>query len=60
MSGIALSDAEIEELFTLLKPMEQTLSSRLMGLLVRLEKSLYARLTVEEIEALSRRFSPGD
>jgi hypothetical protein len=57
MSGIALSDAEIEELYALLTSKEQALSGRLIGLLGRLEKSLYARLTVEEIEALSRRAS---
>ncbi len=57
MSGLQLSDAEIEELFAFLKAREDALSGRLIGLLGRVEKSLYGRLTVEEIEELSKRFS---
>ena len=59
MKGVALSDAEIEELFAFLKSKEQSLSGSLIGVLGRLEKSLYVRLTVEEIETLSKRFSSG-
>ncbi len=55
MSGLSLSDAEVEELFAVLKPMEERLSAPVLSLLSRLERSLYQRLTVEQLERLSRR-----
>jgi hypothetical protein len=54
---IGLSDAEIEELYVVLKPREGTLAEPLAGLLARLERSLYDRLTVEELERVRLRFS---
>jgi hypothetical protein len=57
VSGPALSESEEAELFVLLKPREGALSGPLVQLLRRLEKSLYERMTVEEIEALCARFA---
>jgi hypothetical protein len=57
MSGILLSDSEENELYVLLKPQETGLPEALKGLLRRVEQSLYGRLTIEEIERLSSRFS---
>ncbi len=57
MSGILLSDAEENELYVLLKPREAGLPRPLADLLRRVERSLYQRLTVEEIERMSARFS---
>ncbi len=54
MSGLPLSDKEVEELYAVLKPMEAVLPASLLPLLVRLERSLYQRLTIEELERLSR------
>jgi hypothetical protein len=56
MSGLELGDGEIEELYILLKPREQDLSQELLRLLNRIEKSLYTRMTVKELEELSLRF----
>jgi len=52
-----LTDAEIEELYVLLKPREDRLPEPLAGLLARLERSLYDRLTIEELERMRLRFS---
>jgi len=52
-----LTDEEIEELYVLLKPREETLAEPLAGLLARLERSLYDRLTIEELERMRLRFS---
>ena len=57
MSGIVLCDEEENELFILLKPREGALPKPLSALLQRVERSLYARLTIEEMERLSARFS---
>ncbi|MGO9412980.1 MAG: hypothetical protein ACLQCB_19805 [Spirochaetia bacterium] len=57
MGGIFLSDSEEDELYVLLKPREAGLPEALKDLLRRVERSLYARLTIEEIERLSGRFS---
>jgi hypothetical protein len=59
MSGVELSTEEIEELYALLKWREADLTRRLSGLLCRLEKSLYGRLTVGELEELAKRFASG-
>jgi hypothetical protein len=52
-----LTDEEIEELYVLLKPREEKLTEPLAGLLARLERSLYDRLTIEELERMRLRFS---
>jgi hypothetical protein len=57
MGGILLSDSEENELYVLLKPREAGLVEALRELLRRVERSLYGRLTIEEIERLSQRFS---
>ncbi|HVP19768.1 MAG TPA: hypothetical protein VMU36_12290 [Spirochaetia bacterium] len=57
MSGLELSDSEEIELYVLLKPREAALQAALAGLLRRIERSLYQRMTIEEIERLSGRFS---
>lgn len=59
MSSLRLSEEEECELYVLLKPREGRLSAALVSLLARVEKSLYERLTVEEIEGLVHRFDPG-
>lgn len=57
MGGTYLSDSEENELYVLLKPRETGLPEPLRDLLRRVERSLYERLTIEEIEGLSQRFS---
>lgn len=57
MSPISLSNAEVEELYVLLKPREDGLDEPLAGLLARLERSLYDRFTIDEIERIGLRFS---
>ncbi len=54
MSGLSLSDKEVEELYAALKPREAELPASLVPLLGRLERSLYQRLTIGELERLSR------
>ena len=56
--GVVLSNDEERELYVILKPRESTLESQLDGLLRRIEKSLFSRLTIEEIEKLAERFPP--
>ena len=57
MTAFNLSDEEIEELYVLLKPREESLGAPLEGLLVRLERTLFDRLTIDQIERLMLRFS---
>jgi hypothetical protein len=57
MGTVFLSDSEEDELYVLLKPREAGLPEGLKDLLRRVERSLYARLTIEDIERLSARFS---
>ena len=57
MTALDLSDQEIEELYVLLKPREESLGDPLEGLLARLERTLFDRLTIEQIERLRLRFS---
>ena len=59
MTGFILADREQEELYALLKPREDTLTEPLEELLRRIEKSLFQRLTIEQIEALAARFNGG-
>lgn len=56
MSELILSGSEEIELYVLLKPREAALEEPLSGLLRRIEKSLFDRMTIEEIESLSARF----
>jgi len=56
--GVVLTSDEERELYVILKPRESTLQGRLDGLLRRIEKSLFSRLTIEEIEKLAERFPP--
>ncbi len=57
--GVALTEKEEEELYVILKPREPDLEEPLQGLLQRIEKSLFQRLTIEEIEGLAARFGKG-
>ena len=57
MTALNLSDQEIEELYVLLKPREESLGAPLEGLLARLERTLFDRLTIDQIERLMLRFS---
>jgi hypothetical protein len=56
---VILTSDEERELYVILKPRESTLQGELDGLLRRIEKSLFSRLTIEEIEKLAERF-PSD
>ena len=60
MRNAYLSDSEESELYILLKPREATLAEPLRVLPRRIERSLYGRLTIEEIEGLSARFMEGN
>ncbi len=55
MTPVVLSPGEEEELYVALKHREGDLGEPLRGLLARIEKSLYGRLTIEEIERLGER-----
>lgn len=57
MTGLTLTEEEIEGLYVLLKPREERLSEPLAGLLARIERTLYDRLTIEELERMRLRFS---
>ena len=57
MNPITLSEREIEELYVILKPREDSLGAALEELLARLEQTLYDRLTIDEMERLRLRFS---
>ena len=57
MTTIGLTDREIEELYVLLKPREEALPEPLQDLLARIERTLYDRLTIDELERLRLRFS---
>ncbi len=56
MSGVYLSAPEEEELWVSLKPQESELPTALRDLLKRIEKSLFERLTIGEVERLADRF----
>lgn len=57
MKPFSLSEAEIEELYILLKPREESLADALSALLARMESTLYDRLTIDQLERLRLRFS---
>lgn len=54
--AVILNGDEERELYVLLKPRESILQGGLDALLRRIEKSLFSRLTIEEIEKLAERF----
>lgn len=54
MSAIIPSPQEEEALYALLKPSEAELTGVLQRFLNRLERSLYLRMTVEQIEKLAQ------
>jgi hypothetical protein len=53
---LALNAREQEELYVILKPREETLVEELSGLLRRIERELFQRMTIEELEKLASRF----
>ena len=55
MSGVVLSGREEEELYVLLKSREGLLPEVLEHVLRRIERALFGRLTVEEMERLAER-----
>jgi hypothetical protein len=55
---VTLDPQEQEELYVVLKPQETALPLVLSGLLRKIEKELFQRLTIEEVEKLAARF-PG-
>jgi hypothetical protein len=57
VSEVVLGPQEEEELYIVLKPREGLLSEPLEELLRRVEKALFDRLTIEEMENLHQRFS---
>jgi hypothetical protein len=59
VTGVLLTAREEEELYILLKPRESGLSAPLEDLLRRIEKALFDRLTIEQIEGLAVRFPRG-
>lgn len=58
MSSVILSPEEEEALYGKLKPIEGELVQPLGELLRRIERALFSRLTIEELEALTRRTAP--
>jgi hypothetical protein len=53
---VTLDPGEQEELYVVLKPQENALSHVLSGVLRKIEKELFQRLTIEEMEKLAARF----
>ena len=56
MNLVTLDPGEQEELYVVLKPRENALSHVLSGVLRKIEKELFQRLTIEEMEKLAARF----
>ena len=52
-SGLALKPGEIIELYRVLKQYEEDIGSQLVGLVGRIERALYERLSIEELESIS-------
>ena len=59
MNEIVLDVREQEELYVILKPLENEIIEPLGGLLRRIEHALFQRLTIEELESLAARFPKG-
>ena len=56
MSGIVVDAREQEELYVILKPLESELVAPLGSFLNRVERALFQRLTIEELETRTARF----
>ena len=56
MSEIVVDAREQEELYVILKPLESELVAPLGSFLNRVERALFQRLTIEELETLTARF----
>ena len=56
MNQVILDPQEQEELYVVLKPRESALPHVLSSLLRKIEKELFQRLTIEEMEKLAARF----
>ena len=59
MNAVTLESSEEEALYVVLKSREDRLGDPLHGLLRKLEKRLFERLTIEELERLSDRYPGG-
>jgi len=59
VNDVPLDAHEQEELYIILKPLEKDLVEPLGGLLRRIERALFQRLTIEELEKLAARFRGG-
>ena len=59
MNLVTIDPREQEELYVVLKPRETALPHVLSGLLRKIEKELFQRLTIEEMEKLAARV-PGE
>lgn len=59
MNELSVDAREQEELYVILKPLEKELVDPLGGLLRRIERALFQRLTIEELENLAARFAEG-
>lgn len=57
MSDVVLGAREQEELYVILKPREKDLVDPLGETLRKIERALFQRLTIGEMEKLSRRIS---
>jgi len=56
VSEIVVDAREQEELYVILKPLESELVAPLGSFLNRVERALFQRLTIEELETLTARF----
>jgi len=59
VNELSVDAREQEELYVILKPLEKELVDPLGGLLRRIERALFQRLTIEELENLAARFAEG-
>jgi hypothetical protein len=57
LNAVTLDPREQEELYVVLKPRESDLPPVLGRVLRRIERELFQRLTIEEMEKLAARFS---
>jgi hypothetical protein len=57
--SVQLDAREEEALYAVLKPREDRLPEPLRAMLRRLEKTLFDRLTIEELEGLAARYPEG-
>jgi len=57
--GVVLDTQEQEALYVVLKPREGNLPPPLRAVLRRVERALFDRLTIEELEGLAARYPEG-